>query len=169
MSPWLFGFSSFLVGWALQLVLLGIAFPASATPQWLMLSALALGGMGKTDLAQTLGLLWGLSLDVFGVSLFGSQGFLLMLTGYVAGRASRQLNAEKPATQLTLAFLGSFFFMAGLFVLEYFFRSLTAPRHFSFWTAFFEFALNLALAPLVFLFWRKWLELWSRMEKERAS
>ncbi len=79
--PGLFAIITFFVCWAVQVLLLLSPFWSSWAPQILLLSVLALGGQGKTNMAMTLGFLWGLSLDVFGASLFGTQALLLCVAG----------------------------------------------------------------------------------------
>jgi rod shape-determining protein MreD len=116
--------------------------------------------MGRTNLAQTLGFFWGLSLDVYGMSLFGAQGGLLTVVGYVSGRFSRQLNADKLGTQEVIVFLGTVFFVFGLYSLDVFFRGSGRPL-FSVGPVLGEFLLNAIAAPLVFWVMGKWAEVWS--------
>jgi rod shape-determining protein MreD len=155
-KTWLAGLTLFLLGWLLQVLLLYFAFPGGTTPQLLLVLVLAVGAMGRTDMAQTLGFLWGLGLDVFSVSLFGSQALLLVLAGYLTGRISRQLNVEKLAAQETLAVAGTLLYAGGLFLLEIVFRAGNAhtPSPAGF---FLQLLLNLFLAPPLFWLTEKWL------------
>lgn len=158
--PWAFGLFLFLAVWVAQLLLTRWSPPGVAVPQLPLLTVLALGGTGWTNLAQTLGFFWGLSLDVMGVSLFGGQGLLLAVAGFSAGRFSRQLNAEKSATQQALAFFGTAFFWVGLAVVERLFRTDGASRPFFTAGTLWHFVFNALAAPVVFWATRGAVTLW---------
>lgn len=166
--PWLFGILTFLAGWLIQAAYLYVFRFAETGPNWLLLCTLALGAMGQTNLAQTLGFFWGLSLDVFGMSLFGSQGWLLALAGYASGQLSRQLNAEKLVTQEALAFFGTSYFWIGLYMFESIFRWGEVPRLPGAGIVLTEYMLNALVAPLVFMVMVKWLDVWISLEGEHA-
>jgi cell shape-determining protein MreD len=158
--PWLFGAITLAAGWLLQVVLLHAAPGGAPLPQPLLLAVLALGGLGHTVPAQTMGLVWGLSLDVFGLSLFGTQGLILSFAGYAAGRFSRQLNVEKLATQEALAVLGSLGFTVGGAMVDAAFRSSSGL-----WLgtdALWRLLMNAAVAPAVFAGVRLWAGLWGQ-------
>lgn len=165
---WLFGIATFIVGWLIQVVSLYFLAPASPSPQWLLLAVLALGVMGETNLAQTLGFAWGLCLDAYGIGLFGSQGWILAAMGFLSGRFSRQLNAEKLATQEALCFIGTVFFWIGMFTMEHLFRSPSFHRASSPGALALGFLLNAAAAPVVFWFMDRWTRLWFLLEGRRA-
>jgi rod shape-determining protein MreD len=165
---WLFGVVTFFVGWVFQAVFLYLTPPTAATPQWLLLAVLALGSMGKVNMAQTLGFFWGLSLDTFGVSLFGSQAWLLAVMGYLAGRLSRQLNADKWVTQEALALAATAFFWFWLYQLDLFFRWPEKPHFPGAGKVILEFLWNAAAAPVVFWLMRKWMEFWVVLEGGNA-
>lgn len=157
--PWVFGALTFLVGWMMN-VLLSYALPSWLSPHWLLLFVLGVGSVGRTNLAQTLGFAWGLSLDVFGLSLFGTQAWLLCLAGFLSGRFSRQLNAEKLVTQEALALIGTAFFWAGFWMIEEFFRPAGDARQPQLAAMVLDFVFNAAVAPGVFWAARRWTELW---------
>jgi rod shape-determining protein MreD len=165
----LFGLATFFLGWLLQTSILSVTGAATPTPHWLLLFVLALGAGGRLNLAQTLGFFWGISLDVFGVTLFGAQGWLLALAGHVTARLSRQLNAEKLVTQEALSLAGTFFFTAGVILIENIFRN--PPRHSL--VTLTGFLLNLALnalaAPVAFWAMAWWERFWLALESGRLK
>ncbi len=158
-NPWIFGTITFLGGWLLQVVSWRFPWPASVSPHFLLLTVLALGSMGHTVMAQTLGFFWGLCLDVFGLSLFGTQAWLLALAGFITGRFSRQLNGEKLATQEILALAGIVFFEAGSALLDLFFRPSHAARPFFPGRMALVLAMNALFAPVIFRVLRRWMVL----------
>lgn len=156
----LFGAATFFAGWIVQILSF---YPVGVTwsaPQWLLLVVLALGGLGETFLAQTLGLLWGLCLDAYGMSLFGSQGWLLAVCGYAVGQFSRQLNVSKWVTQLVLVLAGTGFFLFGLYELEIIFRWPEGVRGPGVLQMLIQLLWNLLAAPPVFWVVRRWREAW---------
>jgi rod shape-determining protein MreD len=165
--PWIFGGATFLAGWLLH-ALLGYALPGWLSPHWLLLFTLGFGSLGRTDLAQTLGFFWGLGLDVFGLSLFGSQAWLLCLAGFLSGRFSRQLNAEKLVTQETLALLGTAFFWAGFALIEEFFRPSGYRRDPQAAAVALDLLFNAAVAPGVFWAARRWTDAFGSFGPEAA-
>jgi rod shape-determining protein MreD len=158
-NSWVFGVITFLAGWLTHVVLTH-AFPSWLSPHWLLLFVLGLGSLGWTNLAQSLGFFWGLSLDVFGMGLFGTQAWLLCLAGFLSGRFSRQLNAEKLATQEALALIGTAFFWTGVLVFESVFRSAAYHREARLAPIVLAFIFNAAVAPGVFWATRRWAEAW---------
>jgi rod shape-determining protein MreD len=162
-NSWLVGTLTFAIGWTAQVLLFHFHFPAGASPHWLLLTVLAFGGLGMTDMAQTLGFFWGLSLDVYGMSLFGTQGLLLAVAGFTAGRFSKQLNADKLATQETLAFLGTAWVWICFPLFDHIFRRAGFARDLTAGQAIMEFLLNAAIAPVVFWLVARWVEFWKRL------
>ncbi|MBI4397353.1 MAG: rod shape-determining protein MreD [Elusimicrobia bacterium] len=163
--PVLFGVATFAMGWILQIGFLSFLRPGQASPQWLLLAVMVLGSLGYTNLAQTLGLFWGLSLDVFGASLFGTQGFLLAVAGYGSGRFSRQLNAEKIVTQEALALFGTLFFWLGFAAVEHFFRPASPHPSSSLGAAVLTFLFNAGVVPVLSWMLFKWLRFWAFLER----
>jgi rod shape-determining protein MreD len=160
----LFGAATFLLGWMIQMAV-AIGLPAGfAAPHVLFLLVMALGVSGRTTLAQNLGFFWGLALDVTGLSLFGSQGLLLAWAGAVAGRLSRQLNADKLVTQETLAVAGTLVFQVAMAVLDSVFRGGPSPRPLSLLTLVLQMILNGLAAPILFWGIQAWAAVWARLE-----
>lgn len=156
----LFVSTTLLLAWIFQTIftfLVPSVFPA---PHWLLLATLAFGLRGRTKLAMTLGFFWGLAVDAYGATAFGTQGWLLMLAGAASGLAARELNADKLVTQVTVAVLGTAVVFGGALILRGFF-SPTAPMAAP---GFFHFVigvvLNACAAPAVFWAQGVWVESW---------
>jgi len=165
----IFGFVTFFLGWLLQTSMLSVTSASTPTPHWLLLFVLALGAGGRLNLAQSLGFFWGMSLDVYGVTLFGTQGWLLALAGHITARVSRQINAEKLVTQEALSLAGTFFFVLGAAVVEHIFRSparqsVVTPTGF-----LLALALNALAAPVAFWLMAWWERFWIALESGRLK
>jgi rod shape-determining protein MreD len=162
--PWLFGLVTFLVAWILQVLLCNLSLPGTASPNLVLLIVLSLGVMGHVTMALVLGFFWGLGMDVMGISLFGSQGLLMVWAAYIAVQLSRQLNAEKLVTQEAMSLFGTLFLAVGINILEHLFRTTPAPRVGSPLGLIVEILLNGLMAPLVFWLIQKWTYFWIVME-----
>lgn len=146
----IFGTVLFFVGWAGHAVVSYVWQTSAPAPQELLLAVLAVGAMGRVNTAQTLGFLWGLMLDVQGVSLFGCQGWIFAVVGFTVGRLSRQIDGEKLSAQLLIAVLGTMFHLLGLAQVELLFRQGGAVHAPSVGGALTQILMNAAAAPLVF-------------------
>jgi rod shape-determining protein MreD len=155
----LYLFLSFFVGWVFQTLFLYFLPSGLPTPQWLLLATLAFGARGRTKSAMTLGFLWGLSLDAHGMSAFGSQGWLLAFIGYISGTFSKNLNADKFGTQLSIAMGASVILEIGIRLLAFFFDQ-TRVGHPGVGLALIHVLLNGLAAPAVFWAVTAWGEFW---------
>ena len=145
----LLGLILFIGGWAVHSVAGYFWVTSAPSPQVLLLAVLAVGAAGKVNTAQTLGFLWGLALDVQGMSLFGCQGWILAAAGFLAGKMSRQIDGERLSAQMLLAMGGTLFHLAGYAQMELLFRK--GPPHVpALSSALLQILLNAAVAPLVF-------------------
>ncbi|HMZ25973.1 MAG TPA: rod shape-determining protein MreD, partial [Elusimicrobiota bacterium] len=106
----LFVLLTFFLGWIAQAIFLHLAPLSLPAPHWLLVAVLAVGASGRVNLAQGLGFFWGLALDLYGQTPFGSQGLLLAFCGFAAGSLSKNLNAEKMITQEALTLVASVVF-----------------------------------------------------------
>ncbi len=125
----------------------------------LLLAVLALGAQGRTTLAMSVGFLWGLALDAYGVSAFGVQGWLLALAGYLSGSVSKNLNAEKWGTQETLTLVATAGLWVGIRLLSGFFDHSLIGRP-GVGLALAHMGLNALVAPGVFWGMALWGNLW---------
>ena len=145
-----FGVALFLAGAAFH-VLFGYLWGLSApSPQWLLLTVLAVGALGRVNTAQSLGFFWGLFLDVQGSSLFGAQGWILAAAGFATGRLSRHVDADKPLAQAVLAVGGTFFHLVFLALIEAVFRQGGRSHVPGPGAMLVQLLMNVAAAPLVF-------------------
>lgn len=159
---------TFILGWIFQIFFLYWVPARLPTPQWLLLAVLALGAQGRTKFAMSLGFLWGLALDAYGVSAFGVQGWLLALAGYVSGTLSKNLNAEKLGTQESLAAVASVLLWGGIRILSRFFEH-SLVGHPGMGLALAHLGLNALVAPGVFWMMRIWGDLWDpRLANDHA-
>ena len=165
----IFGFVTFFLGWLLQTSMLSVTSASTPTPHWPLLFVLALGAGGRLNLAQTLGFFWGISLDVFGVTLFGTQGWLLALAGHVTARVSRQINAEKLVTQEALSLAGTFFFILGVAGIDHVFRSPAREGLVTLPGFLLTVALNALAAPVAFWLMAWWEMFWTSLESGRLK
>ncbi len=129
------------------------------SPQWFLLGVLALGAQGRTKTATTLGFFWGLAQDAFGVTAFGTQGWLFALAGYGAGTVSKYLNADKWGAQETLTITATLAVAVGVQVLSALF--VDAPVGSPGWgVVAVQTLLNGLVAPAVFWVFSRWADLW---------
>jgi cell shape-determining protein MreD len=145
----LFSVTLFFAGWgahALLCYLWGTSAPSPSVP---LLAVLAAGAQGRVNAAQSLGFLWGLMLDVQGVTLFGGQGWALALAGFGVGKLSRQIDGEKLSAQVLLGAAGTLFHLALLSQIELVFRR-EAPHVPGLGAALLQVLMNAAAAPAVF-------------------
>ena len=155
----LFFLLTLILGWVFQ-ALFFYGIPSGLpTPQWLLLAVLALGAQGRTKFAMTLGFLWGLSLDAYGVSAFGVQGWLLALAGFLAGTYSKNLNAEKVGTQETMTVVATVVVWIGTRLLGAFFDHSLVERP-GLGLALAHVGLNALVAPGVFWVMGVWGDVW---------
>lgn len=137
------------------------AVPAGVpAPQWLLLAVLALGAQGRTKTATTLGFFWGLALDAFGVTAFGTMGGLMALAGYGAGAVSKNLNADKWGAQESLTIVATWTVAIGVRILAALFvdAPVGAPGA---GVVVVETVLNGLVAPAVFWVFFRWADLWA--------
>lgn len=146
----IFGTSLFFAGWIVHAAAAYLWRMPGPAPQELLLAVLAVGALGKANTAQTLGFFWGLLLDVQGVSLFGCQGWVMAVAGFLVGKMSRQIDGEKLSAQVLLASLGTLFHLLGLAQVELLFRQEGAVHVPDVGHAFLQMLMNVAAAPLVF-------------------
>ena len=165
--PWLFALVTFPLGLFVQALSISFLSPWPS-PSWLFIAVLSLGGGGRPNLAQSLGFFWGLSMDVFSLSLFGSQGWLLCAAGFVSGRFSRQLNTGKWVTQEAVVLAGTVVFWIGVRGLDKVFRP-EGLRPASVVSLLGLCVLNAAAAPVAFWAMEKWMGIWSFLEGRHAS
>ncbi len=147
-------------GWVFQTVFLYLVPTALPTPHWLLLATLAMASRGRVPEAMAVGFFWGLALDVYGMTAFGTQAWLLALVGFGAGAWSKELNPEKLFTQEALAFAGTAVFLSGVVVLGWFFRPTSAPGHVGLGLAAAQVFLNGLVAPAVFWGVTAWIGFW---------
>lgn len=160
----LFGIATLVIGWILQVILLGL-FPVGwPTPHILLLIVLALAGRGETNLAQSLGFFWGLALDVQSVSLFGCQAWVLTLLGYSASRITRLLNIEKQMTQMTVAGVASLCFWGGMALVDHLFRATRPERPLFPELMILSVLYDVFFAPLCFRIIGWWMRFWMELE-----
>jgi cell shape-determining protein MreD len=155
----LFFMATLILGWIFQALFLYGVPAGLPTPQWLLLAVLALGAQGRTTLAMSVGFLWGLALDAYGVSAFGVQGWLLALAGYLSGSVSKNLNAEKWGTQETLTLVATAGLWVGIRLLSGFFDHSLIGRP-GVGLALAHMGLNALVAPGVFWGMALWGNLW---------
>lgn len=155
----LFFLMTLVLGWVFQALFLYWVPAALPTPQWLLVAVLALGAQGRTKFAMSMGFLWGLALDAYGVSAFGVQGWLLALAGYVSGTFSKNLNAEKLMTQETLTVVATSVLWVGIRLLSGFFDHSLVGRP-GIGMALAHMGLNALVAPGVFWVMAVWGDLW---------
>ncbi len=148
---------TFLLGWMFQSVFLYVVPVALPTPHWLLLAVLAIGSAGRTEAAQGLGFFWGLSLDVYGITAFGAQGWLLALAGFASGSLAKKLDTEKMETQQALALGGTLLYLLGASRLIAVFQPAAGPRDVAWGLVAGEIFLNALAAPAVFWAVRRWL------------
>jgi rod shape-determining protein MreD len=154
-----FFLATLIFGWILQALFLYWVPAGLPTPHWFLLAVLALGAQGRTRFAMTVGFVGGLSLDAYGISAFGVQGWLLALAGYVSGTFSKNLNAEKLGTQAALTVFASALVWAGVRLLSGFFdHSLVG--HPGLGLSLVQIGLNTLVAPGVFWLMGVWGEYW---------
>lgn len=156
------------ISFFLTTLILGIVFQALflywvpagwPTPQWFLLAVLALGAQGRTNFAMSLGFLWGLALDAYGISAFGVQGWLLAMGGYLSGTFSKNLNAGKLGTQVTLALMASGAAWGGVRLLSRFFDH-SIVGHPGTGLFLVDMGLNALVAPGVFWVMGMWAVVW---------
>ncbi|MBL8024271.1 MAG: rod shape-determining protein MreD [Elusimicrobia bacterium] len=150
---------SLLFMWIFQILFLYIIPTGWPTPQWLLLVTLVLGSQGRTKLAMTLGFLWGLALDVHGMSAFGVQGWLLAFVGFVSGTLSKNLNEDKFGTQLSLAVAATCVVEIGIYILASFFDQSRVGRP-GLGLVLIHIFLNGLAAPAVFWAVTAWSDFW---------
>ncbi|HMU95185.1 MAG TPA: rod shape-determining protein MreD [Elusimicrobiota bacterium] len=155
----LFVLLTFFLGWIAQAIFLHLAPLSLPAPHWLLVAVLAVGASGRVNLAQGLGFFWGLALDLYGQTPFGSQGLLLAFCGFAAGSLSKNLNAEKMITQEALTLVASVVFIVGSLQLGEWFVPATGPHRWSLGLCLAGAAMNALAAPAVFWALRIWLEL----------
>jgi rod shape-determining protein MreD len=155
----LFVLLTFFLGWIAQAIFLHLAPLSLPAPHWLLVAVLAVGASGRVNLAQGLGFFWGLALDLYGQTPFGSQGLLLAFCGFAAGSLSKNLNAEKMITQEALTLVASVVFIVGSLQLGEWFVPATGPHRWSLGLCLAGAAMNALAAPAVFWVLRIWLEL----------
>jgi rod shape-determining protein MreD len=154
-----FFLTTLILGFIFQTLFLYWVPAGVPTPQWFLLVVLALGAQGRTSFAMTLGFSWGLALDAYGVSAFGVQGWLLALAGYLSGTYSKNLNAEKLGTQVTLTVIATGVVWGGVRLLSRFFdHSLVG--HPGMGLLLVDGGLNALVAPGVFWLMGMWTDLW---------
>ncbi len=153
-----FGIGLFLGGWILQTLLSYLWTASAPAPQGMLLAVLAVGALGKVDTAQSLGFFWGLLLDASGTSLFGSQGLILAVAGFAAGKLSKQVDAEKLSAQAILALGGTLFHLLALAQIELMFRRGGSVHMPGLGEMLLQALLNVAAAPVVFTV----VQIWAR-------
>ncbi len=158
--PILFGIITFIIGWLAQIIYIFLTDPIQTSPHWLLIAVLAIGSMGRTNMAQTLGFFWGLCLDIYGASLFGTQALLLAAAGYITGKLSRHLDANKLVAQEILVLTGTIIFFIGLYQIELIFRWPQKPHYPGFTKIILEIILNAIAAPVLFWGLSLWKGLW---------
>jgi rod shape-determining protein MreD len=163
-----FGLVTFLTGWVLQSFSFHLWFLPWPPPQWLLLSVLALGASGRTMTAQTLGFLWGLSLDAHGASLVGAQAWLLATSGFVAGILSWRLDAEKLSAQELLSLAATVFFFAGMVEIELLFRWPGPPHRPGAGMMVGQLIMNGLAAPIVFWIVEHWKKMWGTLDHDHV-
>lgn len=158
------------LGWVFQTLFLFAVPAALPTPHWFLLATLAIGLRGRTILAMTSGFLWGLAADAYGMTAFGTQGWLLALVGYASGYAARELNADKLLTQIAVAVITTMAYGAGTVLLRGFFAPTTPAPAIGWFLAAAGVLLNACAAPAVFWAMDEWTALWAQplVESERA-
>lgn len=151
---------TFIAGVVIQSVFYYLVPTGVPTPQGLLLAVLALGAQGRTKTATTLGFFWGLAQDAFGVTAFGTHGWLFALAGYGAGAVSKNLNAHKWGAQETLTLTASGAVGVGVRILSLLFVDAPVGHPGWGWLTI-QTVLNGLVAPAVFwvLWW--WSDLWT--------
>lgn len=156
---------TFAVGLVFQSLFLFVVPTGVPTPQWVLLAVLALGAQGRTKTATTLGFFWGLAQDAFGVTAFGTQGWLFALAGFGAGSVSKNLNAAKWGAQETLTLIATAAVAVGIRVLSALF--VDAPVGVPGWgLVTVQTLLNGLVAPAVFWVLARWADLWALPDKK---
>jgi len=150
-----------LVGWILQAIFLYFTPMGWPTPQGALIAVLALGFKGHTVEAMAVGFFWGLGLDVTGLTAFGTQGWLLVSAAFVSGGVSKNLNVEKPLTQIFLTLVGTILFVLGVLVLGAFVSVETGSGRFGWGDTFLSLILNGVCSPLVFSAVSRWVSFFS--------
>lgn len=135
----------------------GLGWPM---PHLLLLGTLALGGQGRTEMAQTLGLFWGLALDAQGLTLFGSQGWGLVLVATVAGKFSRQLDVSRWGAQTVSAGLASLGLGLFLLLVDGLFRHSGSSGMVGGWPWLGGIVMNTLLGPWMFRGMNLWADVW---------
>ena len=89
-----------------------------AAPNLFVLSTIYFAIRGGPLAGEILGFIFGLINDVTSVSVFGSQTFMMILIGYLAGRLERKVDEEKYSAQMALVLLMSFVNLLGILFWE---------------------------------------------------
>ena len=106
---------------------------------------------------ECLGFLWGLLLDLSGLSLFGSQTFLLTAIGYSAGILRGKIDETILLAQMSLIWGASCFYILGLFLLEALLGG--QPGRFLVWNSLLEPFVAGATAPIFYFILNRWYRL----------
>ena len=110
--------------------------------------------------AMTIGYLWGLALDVYGLTAFGTQGWLLALVAFGTAAVSKELNSEKWGTQCFLALAGTAVFVSGVKILGVLFEPTSPPGRLRLGLVIAGCVLNVLVTPAVFFVVGAWSRFW---------
>jgi len=146
----------------LQVVFLPLVALRGVTPNLMLLAVLYFAVHRGPAAGVWLGFSWGILSDVAGLSLFGSQAFILTAIGYGAGRLQGKVDEEKYPAQVVLVLAASLAHVAGVACLEAIFEG-SVQR----WRAAVSAAqplYSVFICPLVFWLLKLWQKAFLRQE-----
>lgn len=108
---------------------------------------------------EVIGFVAGMLFDVFSLSPFGSQAFLLTLVGYGLGRQSGKVDEKNVFAQVMVVFLVSVVYITSMTLLQLIFF-LEKMEIINFGRSILYVVINVAVAPVFFYILNKWSRLW---------
>lgn len=167
MKKILFYSITFVLGICLQVVVPKIFSPFGFSPQFLLILTMYIALIRGPVIGQTMGFLWGLSADGISVALFGSQALLLTIIGFISGKFNKTLDESKSGAQIMFVLMLSCLYFVGLYIVYHIFAE--PGRYISIMSLIFHPLINALLAPIIFWFFRKWIQMWFPKSDSRIT
>ncbi len=149
--------TTLVIGLALQVFLSRYFSLFGVSPQVLLLFVVAFGFSFGPILGETMGFLWGITSDAVGASLFGLNGLLFTLAGYIGGTLRRRVASERPTAQVVIALISTVCYGLGVAAISALFEE---GLRLSFWLLLCQAALNALIAAVIFSLTELWIDLW---------
>ncbi|MFH1378712.1 MAG: rod shape-determining protein MreD [bacterium] len=149
---------TFLIGISLQVVVPKLFSPFGFTPQFLLILTMYIALIRGPVVGELMGFLWGLSADGISVALFGSQALLLTIIGFISGKMNKTLDESKSWAQIMFVLMLSCLYFIGLYIVYHIFAE--PGRHISITSLIFHPLINALLAPVIFWFFKHWVQWW---------